>query len=87
MMLEWGWDKYVSKVEKITDSPNTPPNVTIEQMGSTIIEESWFKEDTFTQQSMLKKIDTIRKKTQGNYDGFFGKVSNFSWKVNKDGSY
>lgn len=87
MMLEWGWDKYVSKVEKITDSPNTPPNVTIEQMGSTIIEESWFKENTFTQQSMLKKIDTIRKKTQGNYDGFFGKVSNFSWKVNKDGSY
>ena len=87
MMLEWGWDKYVSKVEKITGSPDTPPNVTIEQMGSTIIEESWFKEDTFTQQSMLKKIDIIRKKTQGNYDGFFGKVSNFSWKVNPDGSY
>jgi len=87
MILEWGWDKYVSNIEKIKDSPNTPPNVTIEQMGSTIIEESWFKENTFTQQSMLKKIDTIRKKTQGNYDGFFGKVSNFSWKVNKDGSY
>ena len=87
MILEWGWDKYVSNIEKIKDSPNTPPNVTIEQMGSTIIEESWFKENTFTQQSMLQKIDAIRKKTQGNYDGFFGKVSNFSWKANKDGSY
>ena len=87
MMLEWGWDKYVSKVETIEDSPNTPPKVTIEQMGSTLIEEEWFSSNTFTQSGILKKIQEKRLETQGNYDGFFGKVSNFSWGVNQDGSY
>jgi hypothetical protein len=84
MILEWGWDKYVSD---ITTTPGTPPTVTVEQMGPTIIEKSWFTTDTFTQQSMLKKIEGLRKQTRGNYDAFFGKVSNFSWKVNKDGSF
>ena len=84
MMLEWGWDKYVSN---ITTVPGSPPEVTIDQMGPTIIEGSWFTENTHTQQSMLKKINDLRKTTQGNYDGFFGKVSNFSWSVNQDGSY
>ena len=84
MMLEWGWDKYVSNIKYI---PGSPPEVTINQMGSTIIEEKWFTTDTYTQQSMLDEINLLRKNTQGNYDGFFGKVSNFSWKVNKDGSY
>ena len=87
MMLEWGWDKYVSRVETIKDSPNTPPKVTIEQMGSTIIEEEWFSSNTFDQNGMLKKIQKKRIDTQGNYDAFFGKVSNFSWGVNQDGSY
>ena len=84
MMLEWGWDKYVSKIEPV---PGSPPEVKIDQMGPTIIEGSWFTENTHTQQSMLKKINDLRKTTQGNYDGFFGKVSNFSWSVNQDGSY
>ena len=87
MMLEWGWDKYVSNIETIGDSPDTPPKVTIEQMGSTIIEEDWFDENTYTQRSMLSKIKAKRLQTQGNYDAFFGKVSNFSWSVNTDGSY
>ena len=87
MMLEWGWDKYVSRVETIKDSPNTPPKVTIEQMGSTIIEEEWFSSNTFSQREMLKKIQEKRLDTQGNYDAFFGKVSNFSWGVNQDGSF
>ena len=87
MMLEWGWDKYVSNIETIEDSPDTPPKVTIEQMGSTIIEEDWFDTNTYTQRSMLSKIKAKRLQTQGNYDAFFGKVSNFSWSVNIDGSY
>ena len=80
MMLEWGWDKYVSNIKYI---PGSPPEVTINQMGSTIIEEKWFTTDTYTQQSMLDEINLLRKNTQGNYDGFFGKVSNFSWKETK----
>ena len=83
MILEWGWDKYVSNI----NYTSSPPDVTIEQMGSTIIETEWFKKNTFTQESMLRRISQERERTQGNYDGFFGKVSNFSWKVNQDGSY
>jgi hypothetical protein len=84
MMLEWGWDKYVSKIEP---TPGSPPEVTIEQMGSTIIEGSWFTKNTYTQQSMLREIGLKRLEMHGNYDAFFGKVSNFSWSVNQDGSY
>ena len=36
---------------------------------------------------MLSKIKAKRLQTQGNYDAFFGKVSNFSWSVNTDGSF
>ena len=87
MILEWGWDKYVSNIETIEGSPDTPPKVTIEQMGPTIIEEDWFDKNTYTQRSMLSKIKAKRLQTQGNYDAFFGKVSNFSWSVNIDGSF
>jgi GH24 family phage-related lysozyme (muramidase) len=36
---------------------------------------------------MLSAIQRKRKEYQGNYDGFFGKVSNFTWNFNPDGSY
>ena len=79
MILEWSWDKYVKDITTVEDSPNTPPKVTIEQMGSTIIEEDWFTNSSMTQRSMLAKIKKKRLETQGNYDAFFGKVTNFSW--------
>ena len=84
MMLEWGWDKYVSN---ITTVPGSSPEVTIKQMGPTIIETDWFSNNTYTQGDMLQKIGIKRDQMAGNYDAFFGKVSNFSWKVNQDGSY
>ena len=84
MILEWGWDKYVSNIENI---PGNPPKVTIEPMGSTIIEEEWFTNSSMTQRSMLSKIQKKRLETQGNYDAFFGKVSNFTWSLNTDGSF
>ena len=87
MILEWGWDRYVRDITTTEGSPNTPPKVTIEQMGSTIIEEDWFTNSSMTQRSMLSKIKKKRLETQGNYDAFFGKVTNFSWSVNKDGSF
>jgi len=84
MILEWGWDKYVSNIENISGNP---PKVTIESMGSTIIEEQWFTDSNHTQRSMLQTIQNKRIETQGNYDAFFGKVSNFSWSLNADGSF
>ena len=75
MMLEWGWDRYLGN------------NGNLQSIGNTIIEEEWFTTNGITQLQMLKKIQTIRNKYVGNYDGFFGKVSNFTWNFNPDGSY
>ena len=76
MMLEWGWDRYLDN-----DTGK------IEQVGNTIIEEKWFTSGGVSQIEMLRFIQDKRNDYDGNYDGFFGKVSNFTWNFNPDGSY
>lgn len=76
MMLEWGWDKYLN-----------PETNEIESVGNTLIENFWFTPDTMSQSSIISKIEEIRNTYNGNCDGFFGKVRNFSWSFNSDGSY
>ncbi len=78
MMLEWGWDKYLSLEEGI---------VSLGDVNNTIIEEKWFESTGYSQISMLNLIQSYRVKYSGNYDGFFGKVSNFTWNYNSDGTY
>ena len=75
MMLEWGWDRYLDT------------NGNLQQVKNTIIETEWFTSNGISQLEMLNKIQKKRKEYQGNVDGFFGKVSNFSWTFNPDGSY
>ena len=76
MMLEWGWDKYTTNSENIID------------VGNTIIEDSWFKNNTnITQLEMIKTIESYRKRYSGNYDGFYGRVTNFNWSFEADGTY
>ena len=75
MMLEWGFDKYIDNKGVYTN------------MGNTIIEEGWFNSSETTQLDMLSKIQNKRAECAGNYDGFFGKVVNFDWNFNKNGSY
>ena len=75
MMLEWGFDKYI-------DSDNQ-----LQSMGTTLIEDEFFKTSKVTQNSILQKIETYRKLYSYNYDGFFGKVTNFDWTFNPDGTY
>ena len=78
MMLEWGWDKYLSLDNGIAS---------LNDMGNTIIEEKWFENTGYSQIGMLNLIQSYRKQYSGNYDGFFGKVSNFTWNYNSDGTY
>ena len=75
MMLEWGWDKFLNA------------NGDLQQVENTIIETEWFTADGITQLEMLNKIQSMREEYQGNVDAFFGKVSNFSWSFNPDGTY
>lgn len=77
VFLEWGNSHYLN------DSGNTQP------MGSTLIESDFFSNnlDRSSFQDILPKIEAKRESTFGNYDGFIGKVSNFDWSFNDDGSY
>ena len=75
-MLEYGWDKYITE-----DSNGT---ISVEDTGNTIIEKTWFDGKSYSQLEMLQQIQGLQTQYQGNYNGFFGKVNNFSWKLNKD---
>ena len=82
MLLEFGWDKYIDSI----DTSTTPASINIENVGSTVIENKWFKKGNDTS-DIRANIQTFRKKYKGNYDGFLGKVYNFDWKLNPDLSY
>jgi hypothetical protein len=83
VMLEFGWDKYVSEIKK----EGGEFNVEIEDVGSTVIENEWFSSNTRSQESIFNSIEQYTQRYKGNYNGFFGKVSNFTWKLNKDNTY
>lgn len=75
VMLEWGNDKFINNKGEFQPT------------GNTIIEDLWFQENDYTQLSMIASIERYRNIYSGNYDGFFGKVVNFTWTFGADGSY
>jgi len=75
MMLEWGNDKFINNEGEFQPT------------GNTIIEDLWFDDNGYTQLSMIDAIERYRNIYSGNYDGFFGKVVNFTWTFGADGSY
>lgn len=75
MMLEWGFNKYVDNSGSLREVENT------------IIEDIFFNNQGYSQLELLKKIETYRRKYSGNYDGFFGRVTNFNWDFSPDGIY
>lgn len=75
MLLEWGHTNYIdNKGKKQT-------------VGPTVTEQFFLKEDKLDQQEILDAISSYRIKYDGNVDGFFGRVTNFNWNFNPDGSY
>jgi len=81
MMLEWGWDKYLDFIS------DTDDKVVLNDVRNTIIEDLWFTTSGTSQIGMVNEIERYRIQYAGNYDGFFGKVSNFTWEFKIDGSY
>ena len=57
-------------------------------LGNTLIEDKFFEssgnDSYFT---FLEDIENKRYKHDGNYDALLGKISNFNWSFNSDGSY
>ena len=81
VLVEWGNNIY------------TKTGTDLQTIGNTIIENDFFSDKEGglskgkTHFEGLNAIDTQRLKHNGNYDGFFAKISNFEWVFNDDGSY
>jgi len=73
MLIEWGWDKYIDN------------NNILQKTGTTFTENGFFY--SRNQDKALKQIQGYQQIYQGNYDGFFGRVVNFNWSFESDGSY
>ena len=79
VMLEWGVDKYLDGLKG--------GNGDVESMGTTLIDRKFWKYSKSSYNEILPEIEELRKKYKGNYDGFFGVISNFSWTFEADGTY
>ena len=84
MLLEWGHNIYIdnkgnlqNRAEYFTDPINL-------FFGYT---KTKTQEKNSNQNEILAAIKTERKKSAYNYDAMLGKITNFSWKFNSDGSY
>jgi hypothetical protein len=76
VLLEWGNSIY------------TTTGFDKEILRNTLIEEKFFQSyGSNSYLTFLNDIEAKRDKHAGNYDALLGKVSNFSWSFNSDGSY
>ena len=75
MLLEWGWSNFYD---------NTGAFV---QNYHNVATPSYFFAAGSTPETILHQINVDRKKSCGNYDAIVGKVSNYSWNLEKDGSF
>lgn len=77
VLLEWGNSLFID---------NKYGTKTV--LRNTLIEDFFFtKEGKGSYLDLLDPIENKRAEYSGNYDGFLGKVSNFNWSFNVDGSY
>jgi len=77
VLLEWGHSIYIDNnlEEKTMNESDTLTNRFVTQGGFN------------NQKELLNAIAENKKKLYGNYDAIYGKVSNFSWTFETDGSY
>jgi len=77
LLVEFGNNLYLDK------------NGDVQNMGTTLIEDKFFSEELVgkSYRGLLPEIEKKRLEYCGNYDAFFGRITNFSWDFNPDGSY
>ena len=79
ILLEWGNSIYY------TGTPNNPEYKTANFNTKAFL--NFFSKKGTNQETLLSDIRDDRRISEGNYDGFYGKITNFSWTYNTDGSY
>jgi len=77
LLLEWGWSQYLDNDNKLKE---------FGPFKTTPLKKLFNTEDV-DHFDMYKAIDKDTEEYDGNYGAIYGKVCNFSWKFNKDGSY
>lgn len=75
ILLEWGHSAYFDN------------NGVYQTNQNWSIANEFLNGDLKDYYAILEKIREYRVKSQGNYDALLGKVKNFSWSFEKDGSY
>ncbi len=75
VLLEWGHSIYFNNEKELIT--NIPQSGAYKKFFST----------NSTQETILDLIEENREKTGGNYDGFLGYVTNFTWSYRKDGGF
>jgi hypothetical protein len=75
VLLEWGHSIIVDKEGKVDTKPDFS------------ISKNFLGLEYKTNNEVLKALETQRESSAGNYDGMYGRVQNFDWTFNKDGSY
>ena len=75
MVLEWGWSYYYDSKGVWHESFNT------------LFNSTFLFSSTSTPESILNQIKTDQESSGGNYDAIIGVVSNYSWNLEKDGSF
>jgi hypothetical protein len=77
VLLEWGDSHYINN-----------ENGEIEKLRTTLLEKSFFKHRFATNYyNLLSILEKEREKYSGCYDALVGKISNFKWTFNPDGTY
>jgi hypothetical protein len=77
MLLEWGWDKYISGEDN-----------SLQTVGNTLCENVWFQDFPSNNfRNVINTIEKYRRRYEGNYDGFLGKVVNFDWNFGANGTF
>jgi len=75
ILLEWGHTIIVDSRGKITPTQNFD------------ISSRFLAKEFKTDNEVLEAINKQREISAGNYDAMYGKVQNFDWNFNRDGSY
>ena len=79
VLLEFGWSVYL-------DSKQTPPVLEAYDSFKSPALRYLFNDPT-DQYKLIKNIRDEQDRTCGNYGAVYGKISNFNWSFNPDGSY
>tara|TARA_R110002060_G_scaffold28643_1_gene38792 strand:+ start:3505 stop:6621 length:3117 start_codon:yes stop_codon:yes gene_type:complete len=82
LLLEFGWSQYLNNSGELVQTDNF-----FSDPLSFIFNPTSVSSESPTHFDVLNLIQNERIASNGNYEGVFGKITNFNWTFNPDGSY